>query len=111
MDGGAPESRTWRSSSAIEYRGLSARHGENAGHGTSVQFTVRRQSAAPDVVRFEADIGAEFAPWRGLAGVQLDRASFIRDWTARVGACYGHVTDDANSSGTALEHKTGQPSW
>jgi hypothetical protein len=85
--------------------------GENAGHGTSVRFTVRRQSAAPDVVRFEADIGAEFAPWRGLAGVQLDRASFIRDWTARVGACYGHVTDDANSWGTALEHKTGQPSW
>jgi hypothetical protein len=82
--------------------------GENAGHGTSVAFTVRRQPAAPDVVRFEASVGPEFAPWRGRAGVQLDRASFIRDWTARVGVCYGHVTDDANSWGTALEQATRQ---
>jgi hypothetical protein len=72
---------------------------------------VRRDRDAPEWVRFEASVPEDIVAWRGSADVQRRWVSFVRDWAARVETCYGHITDDADSLGTALEHATGRYSW
>jgi hypothetical protein len=65
-------------------------------------MAVHRSDRSPTWVRFEAKAGSA-AGWSGSAAVQRAWADFMKSWATRLDACYGHVTDDADTYATALE--------
>jgi hypothetical protein len=76
--------------------------GKKAGRARSASFAVGREFD-PDVVRFDANMPDDIVGWTGSAELLQAWAVFARGWASEVGTCYGHVTDDASLSGTALE--------
>lgn len=79
--------------------------------GTSVQVRVHRDEDSPDWVRFEANLPADVIDWNGSPALQRELVSFVRDWVLNFDTSYGHVTDDADSLGTALERAVKRYSW
>ena len=75
----------------------------------SVSFEVRREPSDPVWVRFMVDAPEDLIAWSGSAETQMEWVRFLERWAARLDACYGHLTDDANDSGTALEMVTQMP--
>lgn len=74
--------------------------------GPEAIIAVHRSHRHPRWVRFEAAAPAGLggrAGWAGSPGTQRTWAGFVREQAIRAGAHYGHVTDDANIGGTALE--------
>lgn len=58
----------------------------------------------PDLLRLEAKASDAIVPWPRSAEIQRTWTTFIKDQAARLDACYGHITDDAEILyGTALE--------
>jgi hypothetical protein len=66
-------------------------------------IAVHRSHRHPRWARFEAAAPASLGGWAGSPGTQRAWAGFVREQAIRAGADYGHVTDDANIGGTALE--------
>lgn len=65
---------------------------------------VRRHREDPGSVRLQMQASPGVVPWPGSAEIQRRWTEFLRDWAVRLGASYGHVTDDADwVNGTALE--------
>ncbi len=68
-------------------------------------LSVQRSQHDPRWARFEAQAPADLAGRPGAAAADgpLAWMDFLREQAVAVGADYGHVSDDATSSGTALE--------
>jgi hypothetical protein len=66
-------------------------------------IAVHRSHRHPRWVRFEAAAPEGTAGWAGSPVTQRTWAGFVREQAIRAAAHYGHVTDDANIGGTALE--------
>ncbi len=79
--------------------------GQLSGEGSTASLAVHRSPAHPQWVRFEAKAGPGTG-WPGSAPVQDTWASFAKEWATRLGACYGHISDDADIYATALERAT-----
>jgi hypothetical protein len=73
--------------------------------GTTASVAVHRSPAHPEWVRLEARAGPGTG-WPGSAAAQDTWAGFTQGWAARLGACYGHISDDADIYATALERAT-----
>jgi hypothetical protein len=71
--------------------------------GAEATIAVHRSHRHPRWVRFEAAAPVGIGGWAGSPGTQRTWAGFVREQAIRAGAHYGHVTDDANIHGTALE--------
>jgi hypothetical protein len=67
---------------------------------------VSRDHDDPRWVRFIMKAPASLVPWRRSAQTQEDWIAFLDRWAGRLDACYGHLTDDADEAGTALEMAT-----
>jgi hypothetical protein len=74
--------------------------------GSEVTVAAHRSHAHPDWARLEVSVPSDIVPWPGSASVELGVAAFATDQAGRIGACYGHVTDDADIHATALERAT-----
>jgi hypothetical protein len=75
-----------------------------------VSVVISRDHDDPRWVRFMTEASDALVPWRDSARVQAEWAGFAQTWAARLGACYGHISDDAdNLLGTALEMSTQTP--
>lgn len=87
------------------------RQGESAKLGSSVLIGVRREADSPGWVRFEASLPPEVVDWHGSPQLQRELSSFVREWVMEFETCYGHIAEDADSLGTALERSLRQYSW
>ena len=77
--------------------------GRPVSSGPDAVIAVRRSTTHPRWIRFEAEAPPDLVAWRASPSVPLAWAGFLREQAIAAGAHYGHVTDDANIHGTALE--------
>jgi hypothetical protein len=77
--------------------------GQPVSAGPEAVVAMHRSQRQPRWVRFEAEAPADLVPWAGSPATQRAWADFAKEQAAAAGAEYGHVTDDANIGGTALE--------
>jgi hypothetical protein len=73
----------------------------------AVSAAVTRDHDDPRWVRFTMKAPASLVAWRRRSAQTQERwMAFLEGWAGRLDACYGHLTDDADDSGTALEMAT-----
>lgn len=75
--------------------------GVNAG---AVVVSVLRRPECPEWVQCSITAPSLYLPWSGSEVEQQRWVDLLGSWAVRLDACYGHLTDDADSLyGTALE--------
>jgi hypothetical protein len=77
--------------------------GRPVGAGPDAVVAVHRSHRHPRWVRFEAEAPQDLVAWPGSPSIQLAWAALAKEQAVAADAQYGHVTDDANLHGTALE--------
>jgi hypothetical protein len=76
----------------------------------AVSVLARRDYDDPRWVRFIINAQADLISWPHPPGIEEEWVRFLERWADRLGACYGHITDDASvTNGTALEMATQTP--
>jgi len=73
----------------------------------TVSVVISRDHDDPRWLRFMMGAPDDLVSWPRSVRIQEEWVNFVESWAARLDACYGHVTDDADDiSGTALEMAT-----
>ncbi len=71
--------------------------------GPGAVVAVHRSHRDPRWARFEAEAPEDLVAWTGSPAAERAWADFLREQAVAADAQYGHLTDDANIGGTALE--------
>ena len=71
--------------------------------GPDAVVAVHRSHRDPRWTRFEAEAPEDLVAWARSPAAERAWADFLREQAVAADAQYGHLTDDANNGGTALE--------